>query len=59
MPAYKFTCPTHGEQERFQCKVGQLSIKCNKCEELATREPKPHRMSFSIDGAYDSGFKSK
>lgn len=61
MPAYKFECPTHGEQERFKCKTGQLEIPCiqKDCEEVATREPKPHRISFSCDGGYDSGFQSK
>lgn len=61
MPAYIFTCPEHAEQERFKCSSGQLSIECiNKdCDELATRKEKPHKMSFSIDGGYDSGFQSK
>ena len=61
MPAYIFKCPEHGEQERFNCKSGQLEIPCEnkKCGEIATRESKPHRISFSCDGGYDSGFQSK
>lgn len=61
MPAYIFNCPDHGEQERFQCKVGQLEIPCEnkECDEVAKREPKPHRSSFSCEGGCDSGFKGK
>jgi len=61
MPAYKFDCPTHGEQERFKCALGQLEIPCvhKECGDTATREPKPHRVSFSCEGGYDSGFKGK
>ena len=61
MPAYIFNCPEHGEQERFRCSTGQLEIECinKKCYDIATREPKPHRMSFSCDGGHDSTFKSK
>lgn len=61
MPAYIFNCKIHGEQERFQCKVGQLDIACEnkECKEVATRESKPHRMSFSCEGGCDSYFKGK
>lgn len=61
MPAYIFNCPTHGEQERFKCSLGQLEIHCitKECKELATREEKPHKISFSCEGGYDSGFQSK
>jgi hypothetical protein len=61
MPAYIYTCPKHGDQERFKCEVGQTEIECyhKDCEEVATRELKPHRVSFSCDGGYDSGFQSK
>lgn len=61
MPAYVFKCPKHGTQERFKAKLGQLEIPCKHrdCNEIATREPRPHRVSFSCDGGYDSGFQSK
>lgn len=61
MPAYKFNCSTHGEQERFKCSSGQREIPCiNKdCDKIAVRDETPHRMSFSCDGGYDSGFQSK
>jgi len=61
MPAYKFNCKVHGDQERFKCKSGQLEIACEDkgCDLIAVREERPHRMSFSCDGGCDSGFKGK
>lgn len=61
MPAYIFTCEKHGEQERFKCSSGQIEIPCiNKdCKELAVRELKPHRVSFTCEGGYDSSFQRK
>ena len=62
MPSYNFECVTHGKQERFGCKYGQQTIKCNRCEEQATRLKGFSPSGFTVkgNGAYDNGkFKAK